>query len=333
MDVKRFTERLERWARAHAGADATVEAVSRLPGHSGISFAFDLRSSAGVERLVIRVPPAGVRRSGITDVLRQAPLLRLMETAGVPVPRVRWSGEDETWFGVPYLIVDYVAGATLGDVFADVASVPDAEPLFEQAMTALAGIHAAPWREGLTGWDEPRPLVGEIDRYLPLLAKSPEAEWVARGGELAAALRAHTPAEPAPAVVHNDFYSNNWMFDRGALTGVLDWEGAFIGAPLLDVGWVCMMYDPPSWSPAHRERIAWAPPPEAIARAYASAAGAQPADLGWYRAFAGFRLASLTAYYLDLHRRGRRRDDVWENLGESVPWMLARAAEVAASLG
>jgi hypothetical protein len=47
----------------------------------------------------------------------------------------------------------------------------------------------------------------------------------------------------------------------------------------------------------------------------------------WYRAFAGYRLASLTGYYLDLHRRGRRHDPIWENLAESVPFMLDRAAE------
>jgi hypothetical protein len=43
---------------------------------------------------------------------------------------VRWWGEDERWFGVPYLIVDYVPGATLGDVFRDTSEVADAEPLF-----------------------------------------------------------------------------------------------------------------------------------------------------------------------------------------------------------
>ena len=51
-------------------------------------------------------------------------------------------------------------------------------------------------------------------------------------------------------------------------------------------------------------------------------------DPAWYRAFAGYRLSALTAYYLDLHRRGRRPDPIWENLAESVPFMLARAAEL-----
>jgi aminoglycoside phosphotransferase (APT) family kinase protein len=329
MKVKAMEERLAGWSTAELGPDARVSGLRELPGHSGISFAFDLEAAAGADRLVIRVPPAGVRRTGITDVLRQVPLLRLMEREGVPVPRVRWWGEDERWFGVPYLIVDLVPGATLGDVFVGTPDVEDAASLFGQAVEALARIHAADWQTGLRGWDAPRPLAGEIERYAPLLVKSPEADWIPRGQDLARRLAASVPPEPAPGVVHNDFYSNNWMFDGPRLTGVLDWEGAFIGAPLLDLGWTCMMYDPPSWSPPHRERIRWAPPVDSIARAYEPAAKTVAADLAWYRAFAGYRLASLTAYYLDLHRRGRRTDAIWENLAESVPFMLDRAAELA----
>jgi aminoglycoside phosphotransferase (APT) family kinase protein len=243
------------------------------------------------------------------------------------VPAVRWYGDDERWFGVPYLVVERVPGGTLGDVFAETASVGQADPLFRQALEALARIHAADWRQGLSGWDAPRPLVGEIDRYMPLLANSPEPEWIGLGGELASGLLASAPGDPPPAVVHNDFYSNNWMFDAGTLTGVLDWEGTFIGAPLIDLGWVCMMYDPPSWSPAHRARIAWSPPVDLLIDVYATASGTRPEHVGWYRAFAGYRLASLTGYYLDLHRRGRRPDAIWENIGESVPFMLERAAE------
>ena len=321
--------RLARWARAHVGPQAAVGAVTRLPGHSGITFAFEVRAPQAVEHLVIRVPPEGVRRSGITDVLRQVPLLQVMQREGVPVPRVRWWDDDERWFGVPYLIVDRVPGATVGDVFAVAGEVDDGDSLFRQAVDALVRVHAADWREGLDGWDVPRPLAGEVDRYRALLERSPEDDWIAVGTELADALRASVPPEPEPAVVHNDFYSNNWLFDRGTLTAVLDWEGTFIGAPLLDLGWLCMMYDPSSWSREHRARTCWSPSTAFIVDSYESASATATAALGWYRAFAGYRLASLTGYYLDLHRRGRRPDPVWEVLGESVGCMLRRALELA----
>jgi hypothetical protein len=55
--------------------------------------------------------------------------------------------------------------------------------------------------------------------------------------------------------------------------------------------------------------------------------------LPWYRALAGYRLACLTTYYLGLHRRGRRPDEVWEHLGESAEAMVARGHELLASAG
>jgi hypothetical protein len=55
--------------------------------------------------------------------------------------------------------------------------------------------------------------------------------------------------------------------------------------------------------------------------------------LPWYRALAGYRLACLTAYYLGLHRRGRRSDEVWEHLGESAEAMVARGHDLLAGAG
>jgi aminoglycoside phosphotransferase (APT) family kinase protein len=264
-DLTFMTDRLRRWALEHVAPTAQVASVERLPGHSSITLAFDVRHAGGLEQLVLRVVPAGVPRSGSTDVLRQVPLLRLMEAEGVPVPRVRWHGEDPSWFGVDHLIVDRVPGATLGDLFeAGGAARPagDPERLFAQAVDALAAIHHADWRGTLHGWDEPRGLDHEIDRWLPMLRKAADPHAVDRGDWLTAALRvrarlhAGRPADPDPGVVHGDFYSNNWMFDGGRLSAVLDWETAVIGAQELDLGWLCMMYDPGSWSPGRRPDLA-----------------------------------------------------------------------------
>lgn len=338
-DLDHMATRLRHWACAHVAPSAEVASVQRLPGHSSITLAFDVGHPGGLERLVLRVVPAGVPRSGSTDVLRQVPLLRLMEAQGVPVPRVRWCGEDPSWFGVEYLIVDRVAGATLGDLFEAGGAprpVGDPEALFAQAVDALAAIHSADWHVALRGWDAPLGLAGEIDRWLPLLRKAADPLAVNRGDWLAAGLRvrdrlqARRPAEPVPGVVHGDFYSNNWMFDGARLSAVLDWETAVIGAQELDLGWLCMMYDPAGWSPDRRPDLAWTPSPEVLIDSYRERTGRDVRDIVWYRALAGYRLAALTSHYLSLHVTGRRVDDVWPGMGESVPAMLARAEALLA---
>lgn len=325
-------DQLQRWANHHIGADAAVVAVERMPGHSSVTVAFDVAADARVERLVLRVVPANVPRRGSTDVLRQVPLLALMTAQGVPVPRLRWWDDDPRWFGVEYLMVDRVAGATLGDVFSEAGAPPpaaDPRELFGQAIDALAAIHATDWHDALRGWDEPLTLAAEIDRWDVLLPRAGDPAWVHAGLEVRDLLHASAPAEPRPGIVHGDFYVNNWMFDGPRLAAVLDWESAFLGPQLLDVGWVCMMFDPASWEPSGRPDLRWTPPVEFLVERY----GAPEAEVRWHRALAGYRMAALTAHYLRLHRSGRRPDDVWERIAESVPSMLARAGELARSCG
>jgi aminoglycoside phosphotransferase (APT) family kinase protein len=319
---------LQRWTNHHIGADASVVDIERMPGHSSVTVAFDVAVDGREERLVMRVVPAGVPRRGSTDVLRQVPLLRLMKVNGVPVPGLRWWDDDPTWFGVEYIIVDRVRGATLGDVFGEEgAPRPAADPhaLWEQAVDALVAIHATDWHDALRGWDEPLTLAAEVDRWEVLLRKADDPAWVEAGLAVRDRLHAHAPDEPEPGIVHGDYYSNNWMFDGARLAAVLDWESAFLGPQLLDLGWTCMMVDPESWAPGRRPDVEWTPPPDFVVERY----GAPADEVRWYRALAGYRMASLTAHYLRLHRSGRRPDDVWESIAESVPMMLRRARELA----
>jgi aminoglycoside phosphotransferase (APT) family kinase protein len=173
-------DRLVAWARA-AGHD--TGAVSRMPGHSGISYGFELDG----EPLVIRVPPLGVKRSGTTDVLRQVPLLRLLDAHDVPVPRVRFSGDDERWFGPPYLVVERVPGAMPGDIFAGAVPAPsdvERDELFGRAVDALVRIHEIDPAPLPDGWATPVVLIELLDHWLRLLERCEDPSLIDAGRDL-----------------------------------------------------------------------------------------------------------------------------------------------------
>jgi aminoglycoside phosphotransferase (APT) family kinase protein len=331
---------LPAWARHHYGPEASVDSVYAMPGNAGISFGFDVHGGTSpgdpvVERLVIRVPPAGVRQKGNTDVLRQVPLLQALAAEGVPVPAVRWWGADERWFGVPYIVVERLPGRSL-NLFSPDSSFFDLSPsgvrsLSAQAVDALVATHRVDWRTRLAGWDEPRSLEAEIRFWEPILGKGDDEEWIAAGLELRDALLRNPPAEPEPGVLHGDFYCNNWVVDdTGRLRAVVDWEISAIGPSLLDLGWLCMMYDPESWGPAQRARLDWAPPVADIVALYEEASGGPATDVAWYRALAGFRLAAITSLNVRLQRTGRRPPDpVWDVMAESYPYRVAQALRLA----
>lgn len=321
-------DRLAAWARA---SGQVVGDVSRMPGHSGISYGFALDG----EPLVIRVPPLGVKRSGTTDVLRQVPLLRLLESHGVPVPRVHSGGDDERWFGTPYLIVERVRGAMPGDIFAGAVPAPsesERDALFDQAVDALVRVHGIDPAPLPPGWAEPVDLTGLLDHWLRLLERCEDAALMEAGRDLHARLRASVPETSPAGLLHGDFYQNNWMASGSELTAVLDWESAHLGPAPIDAGYLAMMYDPASWDPGLRTDLVDDDRPGRILARYESTSGRPLDHPGWYRALAGLRLGTLTAYFLRLHRTGRRPDETWETIGPSAAYMLGRAGELASRL-
>ena len=307
-----------------------MDRVAPMPGHAGISFGFDVSSDTVSERLVVRVAPPGLRRAGPADVLRQVPVLQAAKTAGVPVPAVRWWGDDETWFDSPYFVVERLPGSSVSAWEPLPGSAADAGKVFAEAIAALAAIHRINWRETLPGWSAPRLLEEEIRAWEPILRKGRNDAWTAVGLELQEALLRTRPAEPEPAVIHGDFYSNNWVCEGSRLLGVVDWEIAAVGPPLLDVGWLMMMYDPACWGPTRRAWMTWGPSPSEIAEGYAAAIGQPLVDVSWYQALACWRFGAITALNVHLHRSGKRPDATWDLIGEAFERLIYRGHALSA---
>lgn len=330
MTLVELTPLLEDWSRIVFGTGARVDNVRSLGGHSGVTIGFDvLVSGRVVEELVLKIPPAGVKRQNNFDVLRQVPLLRVLEARGIPAPRVRWWSDDESAFGAPYLVMSRLKGAPLPDVFGPDAGrgVVDAERQFGEAIQALVKIHSIDAATDLAHWNVVRLLPDEIEHWVKVLHKSTNPDWIKQGMAVRDLLHRTSPRESHVGLVHGDFYSNNWIFDNGHLTGIVDWEGSSLGPSLLDLGWVCMMYDTASWGPIRRARMGWHPAPDSFINLYASLSSLDLSDIAWYRALAGYRLACITVYYFERHRSGKQRPNpAWDVMGESVPFMFERAS-------
>lgn len=325
---------LRRWLSGPPFGPAELTGVRRLPGHAGTTYAIEYAAPHGdPQAAVIKLPPPGVARSGNTDVLRQGAVLRLVHDRGIRAPAVLAVGtERDGPFGVPYLVTELVPGAPPGDAFdADDppgASGIDLDGAFDDAVDELARLH----RLGLDGEVERvlgrRSLVEEIAFWDRPLAKAQDPEWVAAGRDLGRRLTATMPVETPMGIVHGDYYSNNWLFEGPRLTAAVDWENTVWGPRLVDIGWVCMMYDPASWGPRRQPTLVHTPTPERLAERYGARHPEAIEQLDWFRAHGGYRLACLTAHYLRLHRTGRRPDPIWEVFGDAFDALVGRAHQL-----
>jgi len=306
-----------------AFADATLRLVEALPapgGHSGFTYLLHLAGEGASRQAVVRVPPPHARPSGPADVVRQGRIMAALGAAGIPVPAILAVADGEhTASGRPFVLMEMVVADPV-----DLASrTQPPERLLRAAVDVLQRVAALP--DGLTGI-EPDPSsspAGQVDRWEMLMRRGP-AELTDGAGVLAAALRASAPPARRAGLVHGDYHFANLLFRNGDVAAVLDWEIAQLGPPEIDIA--CLAVS------AIRRRFPADPNPggqpaiklDEVIRV----AGPDYTDLEWHVASGCYKYAAIMAYNLDLHRRGRRVDPVYEQLTETIRSLIAEGARL-----
>ncbi len=332
-DGAEIIRQLTALCRAKTGdPDATVSEIGALPGHAGFSYSFVLEAKSGGavkrEKLVIRLAPAGVRISGTADVVRQARVMASLAGSDVPVPPVRWYDHDPAWFGRPFYVVGFIEGHTL------LPGQPQLDPkginrLAREGIRALFALHQLDWRSRQEVWGEPFDFSEEFKRLDYLLDRPTlDPEMVRLVPKLRERLRSTMPAEPRIGCVHGDFQWSNLLMRDGELLAVIDWELSLIGAMMIDLGWFCLFCDADSWV-GNGLRPEHCLSPEEITALYSDAAQRSVTDeVRWFRALAGYRFGVITVFNVMLHRRGKRIDPLWEEIGRSGSRLFERALEL-----
>jgi len=323
-------------AQAETGdINARVNGLVALPGHAGQSYSFELaaRSADGRaehEKLVLRLAPAGVRIAGPADVVRQARIMQSLAGTLVPVPPIKWTGDDPRWFGRPFFVAGFVAGdkLALGDHYF---GREEQRVLAQATVEVLAALHGQPWESSRGIWGDPLTLADEMVRLDSLLDRPTlEPKVVGRAPELRERMRATFPPAPQIGFVHGDLQWSNCLYGDGRVFAVIDWELSQIGAVLIDPGWLCFFSDRETWGTATDLVPEHVPEPDELAEIYRNRVAwpVTAADVRWFRAFAGYRFGVITAFNLMLHRRGKRPDPTWEDIAVSAPRMFERALEL-----
>ncbi|MGR8918561.1 MAG: phosphotransferase family protein, partial [Gammaproteobacteria bacterium] len=257
MDIEEVRGGLEDFISAEIGTDAKLAELVESDGHAGLTFLFSVAHAGTTTPWVIKLPPKGVRRRGNTDVNRQAPLLRALKAAGLPVPDVPWSFEDNPFFEVPFIVMERLPGRTFFVWDPHPALPQDAagcRPYWAQCAEWLARLHAFDWRAHLPAWEAPASLEREITRWQRIYAQAPEPGWAEAAAATERALLDSLPDGEPVGLFHGDYQPGNCLYDGDRLCGVIDWELSGIGAQLLDVGWLQMVADSAIWTPGWMPR-------------------------------------------------------------------------------
>jgi aminoglycoside phosphotransferase (APT) family kinase protein len=212
--------------------------VEQFPGgHSNLTYLVH----HGDAEYVLRRPPFGSKVKSAHDMGREFTVLTKLSAVYPRAPRPYAYEPTGDVLGAPFYLMERRRGVILRkEVPAGLATdLPRVRRVCEHLVDALVDLHAVDYTAaGLGEFGKP---VGYIERQVTGWSRrytDSKTDDIPALTESAAWLAAHLPAEVAPALIHNDFKFDNVIFDPELerITGVLDWEMATVGDPLMDLG-------------------------------------------------------------------------------------------------
>ncbi len=285
--------------------------------------------------LVLRRAPLGRKAKSAHDMKREALIQSRLRPVLPYVPRVLAICDDPSILGADFYVMEKIEGLILRrEAPAELsARVHDVEAIGANTIGGLVQLHQIDPSvlhelnkgEGYVT----RQVDGWSRRYRDALTDDvPDAENLMRW------LHSHQPRDVASCVIHGDWRLDNMVFnidDEPQLVGVLDWELATIGDPLMDLG-SAMAYwinedDEKHFAAMRRQpsNLPGMPTREEFIEEYLKESNWNCDDFTFYEIFGLFRLAVIAQQIWARYRASQTSDPNFANFGEGVRTLINRA--------
>jgi len=327
------------WLRERVPGLAGAPTVQQFRGGaSNLTYLLQWPASATSpgRELILRRPPFGHKARSAHDMGREVRFLRALRPVYDGLPEVIAHCEDETVAAGEFYVMERLRGVILRQDIPSTLGLDAAHTraLCDNVLDRLVALHtidiAAHGLEHLgrgAGYVG-RQIAGWSRRYRA--AVTPGAADFER---VMAWLDANQPDDVATCVIHGDFRFDNVVLDPSDPTrpvGVLDWEMATLGDPLMDLGsslayWVeaedelvmQMMRRQPTNAPGMRTR-------DEVWAYYAERTGRVIDDTDFYEVYGLFRLAAILQQIWYRFHHGQTSNPAFAAFGDLAVYLDAR---------
>jgi aminoglycoside phosphotransferase (APT) family kinase protein len=332
---------VHRWLRAQAaGVRAEPPVVRQFGGGaSNLTYLLDY----GDRELVLRRPPHGTKAASAHDMRREVAVQQGLRPQFPLVPEVVAFCADAGVIGSEFYVMTRVPGVILGRELPEgvVLDERQARALGETVVDRLADLHGVDVEAaGLAGLGKGpgyvrRQVDGWSARYRAARTDDvPDAEQLMRWLDRAA------PPDVAQRLVHGDWKLDNLVLDLDEapprIVGVLDWEMATVGDPVMDLGaslayWVSGD-DEPFYALLRRQptHLPGMPSRTEVVRRYLDRTGLVIGDWTFYEVYGLFRLAVIIQQIWARYRAGQTTNPAFQHFGSAVQILVDRATRIAA---
>ena len=266
-------------------------------GQSNLTFRVD--DAAGA-RLVLRRPPLGEILASAHDVAREHRILSALGATEVPVPRMLALCDDAAVTGAPFYAMEHVDGLILTRVEAAKRLDHSVRAAAASAVaTTLAKLHAVDLDAiGLGDFKRRESLISRQLRRWKRQWEASKTRELPAIDEVGDLLAAQMPEERETVMLHGDYHLHNVVLGTdGSVRALLDWELCTAGDPLADAGQMVAYWNELRASDGlFREPVADVagfPDSSGLAAAYTHASGRDLAGIGYWVAFAYWKIAII----------------------------------------
>jgi len=294
--------------------------------------------TVGGREMILRRPPPGTKAKSAHDMGREFRIMQRLKPY-FPCPTPLAYCEDEALIGSPFYVMEKLTGVIVRrDPPAGLSYTPEqAHQLCHNLLDMQIRLHLLDYKAaGLDDLGKPQ---GYVERQIKGWCERFEKAWtddVPRCESVMAWLKANQPADcPRSALIHNDYRFDNVVLspkDNMSIIGVLDWEMATLGDPLMDLGsslayWVQPGDEPrmqtlrmqPSHLPGMLTR-------EQIVEYYSAKTGITVGNPDYYYVFGLFRLGVIAQQIYYRWKMGQTKNPRTQMFGMFVT-VLSHVAE------
>ena len=270
--------------------------------------------------LILRRPPAGTKAKSAHDMGREYRIQQALKPVFQLVPEMRAHCGDTSVIGAEFYAMQRLAGIIPRKNLPRGVELPPVQvrQLCTNVLDTLVALHRVDYRAaGLDGIGKgagyaQRQIEGWSRRY-----RDARTWNVPRGDRIMRWLAANLPAQERICVTHNDFRFDNVVLDPAEPTrviGVLDWELATLGDPLMDIGntlayWVQadddFMAQGMRRQPTHLPGM---PTRREVIDYYCGKMGFDARDFAFYEIYGLFRLSAIAQQIYYRYHHGQTRN-------------------------
>jgi aminoglycoside phosphotransferase (APT) family kinase protein len=282
--------------------------------------------------LVLRRPPIGTKAVSAHDMKREFLIQSRLKPVYDLVPHVIALCEDHSILGSDFYVMDRIQGEIFRRDVPESLSTDDISIMATSLVSGLSQLHSvdasvlAELNKG-SGYVT-RQVEGWSKRYRNALTDD-----VPDGEDVMNWLLSHKPDDVDSCIIHGDWRIDNMVFNLGQkkLVGVLDWELATVGDPLMDLGsalayWVDKDDEPIFASlrrqPSHLDGM---PTRKEFIAKYLELSGRKCDDFTFYEVFGLFRLSVIIQQIWARYKVGQTTNPAFKGFGMGVNILINRA--------